>query len=118
MRKTSNVRLRDLARVIRSKNSGPYELTLDVIFPTEAVYRRIRDARVFTPDSVAALYRIPVDRVLKVVHYDPALAVKATIVRSLVSGAIGETDVYGAQQHAPLLDMEIPEGAAGPATSG
>jgi uncharacterized protein DUF4387 len=111
------VRLRDLAKVIRSKNSGPYELTLDVLFPTEALYRRVRDARVFTPASVAALYRIPVDRVLKVVHYDPALAVKATIVRPLVSGDIGETDVYGAQQHAPLLDMELPEDVAGPAAS-
>lgn len=109
------VRLRDVARVIRSKNSGPYELTLDVLFPTEALYHRIREARIFTPAVIAALYRIPVDRVLKVVYYDPALAVKATLVRPLVSGAIGETDVYGAQQHAPLLDLELPEELAGPA---
>lgn len=114
----SAVRLRDVAKVIRSKNSGPYELTLDVMFPSEAVYRRVRDAGIFTPASVAALYRIPVERVLKVVHYEPAWAVKATIVRPLVSGAVGETDVYGAQQHAPLLDMELPAelaGGAGPA---
>ncbi len=107
------VRLREIAKVIRSKNSGPYELTLDVLFPTEAVYRRVKDARVFTPSAVAALYRIPVEHVLKVVHYDPALAVKATIVRPLVSGAVGESDVYGAQQHAPLLDLELPEDVAG-----
>jgi Domain of unknown function (DUF4387) len=104
------VRLREVAKVIRSKNSGPYELTLDVLFPTEAVYRRVKEAKIFTPAAVAALYRIPVEQVLKVVHYDPALAVKATIVRPLVSGAVGETDVYGAQQHAPLLDLELPEG--------
>jgi hypothetical protein len=109
------VRLREVAKVIRSKNSGPYELTLDVLFPTEAVYRRVKEARVFTPATVAALYRIPAERVLKVVHYDPALAVKATLVRPLVSGAIGETDVYGAQQHAPLLDLELPEEVAGTA---
>jgi hypothetical protein len=109
------VRLRDVAKVIRSKNSGPYELTLDVLFPTEAVYRRVKEARIFTPAAIAALYRIPVERVLKVVHYDPALAVKATIVRPLVSGAVGETDVYGAQQHAPLLDLELPEDVAGAA---
>jgi uncharacterized protein DUF4387 len=106
------VRLREVAKVIRSKNSGPYELTLDVLFPTEAVYRRVKEAKIFTPAAVAALYRIPVEQVLKVVHYDPALAVKATIVRPLVSGAVGETDVYGAQQHAPLLDLELPEDLA------
>ena len=107
------VHLRDVAKVIRSKNSGPFELTLDVMFPDEAIYRRFRDARIFTPGAIAALYGIPVERVLKVVHYEPAFAIKATIVRPLVSGAIGETDVYGAQQHAPLLDMEIPEEVAG-----
>ncbi len=102
-------RLRDIASVVRSKNAGPFELTLDVVFPTQALYRRVREARLFTAESVAALYRIPVEKVLKVVHYDPACAVKATIVRPVASGAIGDTDIYGAQQHAPLLDLEIPD---------
>jgi hypothetical protein len=101
--------LREVARVIRSKNAGPFELTLDVMFADEVVYRRVRDARIFTAEAVAALYRVPASQVLRVVHYDPALAVKATLVRPLASGAVGETDVYGAQQHAPLLDLPIPE---------
>lgn len=105
----STVRLREVARVIRSKNAGPFELTLDVIFAGEAVYRRVREARLFTPETIAALYGLPVSQVLKVVHYDPAFAVKATLVRPLASGALGESDVYGAQQHAPLLDLELPE---------
>lgn len=103
------VRLRDVATVIRSKNSGPYELTLDVLFPGAGIYRRVREAGLFTPAVIARLYRIPVEKVLKLVHYDPAFAVKATLVRPVVSGAVGETDVYGAQQHAPLLDLELPE---------
>jgi hypothetical protein len=103
------MRLSQVASVIRSKNAGPFELTLDVLFEDAALYRRVRDANVFTAERVAALYRIPVERVLHVVHYDPALAIKATIVRPVVSGSPGETDVYGAQQHAPLLDLEVPE---------
>jgi hypothetical protein len=46
-----------------------------------------------------------VDDVLKIVHFEPALAVKITIVRPRASGALGETDVYGAQQHAPLFEL-------------
>jgi len=103
------VPLRELARVVRSKNAGPFELTLDVLFGDESLYRRIREARVFAAQSIAALYGVPIAAVLKVVHYDPALAVKATLARPLPSGALGESDVYGAQQHAPLLDMQIPE---------
>ena len=34
-------------------------------------------------------------------------AIKATIVRPMPSGALGERDVYGAQQHAPLLGIEF-----------
>ena len=41
-------------------------------------------------------------------EFPPAHAYKATIERRIASGAVGDTDVYGAQQHAPLLDVEIP----------
>ena len=32
----------------------------------------------------------------------------STIRRLIPSGEIGDTDVYGAQQHAPLLVLELP----------
>ena len=114
----SAVPLREVARVIRSKNSGPYELTLDVIFPGAEIYRRVKEAGVFTREVVARLYGVPVEKVLKLVHYDPAFAVKATLVRPVVSGAVGETDVYGAQQHAPLLAFELPEAVVRPVSAG
>ncbi|MBF0110845.1 MAG: DUF4387 domain-containing protein [Magnetococcales bacterium] len=98
--------------VIRSKNAGPYELTLDLLFKDRAGFEAVRDGQVFTPETVARLYGIDEGDILKIIHYEPALAIKITLKRPLVSGAFGETDVYGAQQHAPLLDMMIPEKAA------
>jgi hypothetical protein len=50
---------------------------------------------------------VPVESVV-FTEYPPAFAYKATIERRIPSGAVGDTDVYGAQQHAPLLDVEIP----------
>ena len=41
-------------------------------------------------------------------EYPAGFAFKATLPRLVASGDIGDTDVYGAQQHAPLLDVEIP----------
>jgi hypothetical protein len=38
----------------------------------------------------------------------PALALKAALPRLMPAGDIGDTDVYGAQQHCPLLDVDIP----------
>ena len=40
--------------------------------------------------------------------YDPALAFKATLPRLVPAGNVGDTDVYGSQQHAPLPDVDIP----------
>ena len=97
-------KLMDIASVVRSKNSGPFELTLDVLFKDDAAYHRVVEANVISKASIAALYGIPENSVLGIVNFPAARAIKATIVRPLPSGALGERDVYGAQQHAPLMD--------------
>lgn len=95
--------VRDVASVIRSKNAGPYELTFDLMFPDAETYEQVRHS--ITKEKIAALYKIDVNQVLGIIHFAPAHAVKITIVRSRASGDLGETDVYGAQQHAPLFDL-------------
>ena len=101
------VKLLDMAKVIRSKNSGPYELTLDIILKDEASYRLLIEKQCITKEVIANLYRVPVEDVINVIHFEPAHAIKATIVRPICSGDLNETDVYGAQQHAPLLQLEF-----------
>lgn len=93
----------EMASVVRSKNSGPYELTFDIIFKTFDEYNFFKERQVMTPEVFANLYSIPVEDILQVIYFDPAKAVKVTIRRPIPSGALGETDVYGAQQHAPLM---------------
>ena len=100
-------RLIDLADVIRSKNSGPYELTFDIIFKNFETYNKVAAAKIFNPSMFANLYGIGENRVMEVVNFDPAKAIKITIERPVCSGNLGETDVYGAQQHAPLLGLEF-----------
>jgi len=102
------VRLADLAEVIRSKNAGPFELTFDIIFPDKEIFEMVRSSGVITRGLVARLYNLPVEHVLHLVFVPAARAVKATIVRPVPSGSVGDTDVYGAQQHAPWLEVEIP----------
>ncbi|MBN2884096.1 MAG: DUF4387 family protein, partial [Clostridia bacterium] len=40
------VKLKDAAKVIRSKNSGPYELTFDIIFRTKELFEAAVDSKV------------------------------------------------------------------------
>jgi hypothetical protein len=107
---TSGARLYDLAKVLRSKNAGPFELTLDIMFDDEEKYRIVKRSGVINRDLVCRLYGIQPEDVYHVVFFDAALAIKITIRRQTESGAIGDTDVYGAQQHAPLIDVVIPMG--------
>jgi hypothetical protein len=100
-------RIRDIAQVCKSKNAGPFELTIDVVFDDPDRFRRVKETDLLGPALFARLYGVNEEDVLFTV-YDAALAFKATLPRLVPAGDIGDTDVYGAQQHAPLLDVDIP----------
>ena len=101
------VQLKDIANVIRSKNAGPFELTLDVLLKDAETFEKVKYANIINQEVIAKLYCIPVEDVLSIVYFPNANAIKATIVRPLPSGAMGERDVYGAQQHAPLVNFSF-----------
>lgn len=101
------VRLIDIAEIIRSKNSGPYELTFDIVFKDWDMFEKVCRAGVINKELIAELYHLSVEKVINVVEFKPAKAIKSTIVRPIPSGELGETDVYGAQQHAPLLSVQL-----------
>ena len=100
------MRLSDLATVVRSKNAGPYQLTLDVFFANEEAFRRARDSGAMDAQAIELRYGA---EVVGVWFVESALAWKATLVRSKPAGNPGDPDVFGAQQHLPLLDIEIPD---------
>lgn len=97
--------LKDIANVIRSKNAGPFELTLDVLLKDAEMFEKLRNANIINKKVIADLYQIPETDVISIVYFPNAKAIKATIVRPLPSGALGERDVYGAQQHAPMVNF-------------
>ena len=101
-------KLKDLAKVIRSKNSGPFELTFDVIFADARLYERVKRSGVLTRELVCRLYGVPESDIVAFMFFDPALAFKFTLRRGWAQGSVGERDTFGAQQQAPLMEIEIP----------
>ncbi|MCK5844346.1 MAG: DUF4387 domain-containing protein [Victivallales bacterium] len=100
------MRLYDIASVIRSKNAGPFTLTLDIIFDTEEDYERVLKSAGFAAASIAEAYGKKTSEVA--IHPFKAIkGVKITMPRAISSGAPGDSDVYGSQQHMPLANMEI-----------
>ena len=100
------MRLNDIATAIRSKNAGPCLLTLDLMFPSREGFDLVRARLPELRRQVSERYGRPLEQV-RIFACDPALSVKITMPRDIMSGNIGDRDVYGAQQHAPLLDIEL-----------
>lgn len=101
------LRLYDAAKVIRSKNSGPFAITLDVLFDDHDRYEQIKNGGQITKKTVSGLYHIPEDAISQIVFFDAALGFKITFDRTISSGTCLDTDVYGAQQHIPLGELEL-----------
>jgi len=101
------IKLIDIAKVIRSKNSGPYEITFDIILKDKETFEMVVKHKLINAKLIASLYKIKEEDIINIIEFTPANAIKATIIRPMASGDIRETDVYGAQQHAPLLGLEF-----------
>ncbi len=102
------MKITDIAQFVTSKNAGPFLLTVDIVFRDANSYNRFKTQRPLSKAGVAELYGLEPEDVLDIIEFDPAYAIKITMRRRLGSGAIGETDVYGAQQHVPIAEFDIP----------
>ena len=99
-------KLGELARLIRSKNAGPFELTFDIMFDDPVAFERVRASGALNRELIARLYRQPVEQVKFFVVPD-ALAFKASIPRPHFQSDLRDSDNHGGQQYAPLIDIEI-----------
>ena len=100
------MKLYDIALVCRSKNAGPFQVTIDLMFETEESYRKVLDSPAFTVENIAELYHVPVSQIA-VKTFDRILTVKVVLPRKNSSGSPLDCDVYGSQQHFPLGNLEI-----------
>lgn len=101
----------ELAKLIRSKNAGPFELTFDILFASRDSFERVRASGVLTPQRFAALYHVSEEEVRFFTH-EGALAFKISIPRPAFSGDPNDTDVFGGQFHSPLVRLEVDQEAA------
>jgi len=99
------VRLYDLARVMRSKNAGPFTLTVDLMFADREDFERALAA--LDAASIGEMYGVE-PAAVRIVPFERVLTIKVTMPRAgASSGAPGDRDVYGSQQHFPLGDLRV-----------
>ncbi|MEU0468371.1 DUF4387 domain-containing protein [Amycolatopsis sp. NPDC006131] len=99
-------RLRDIATHVRSKNAGPFWLTVDVFLPDRASFDRAVASGLTDRAVLGTTY--DVDPATVLVFAVPDLhVVKVSFPRPTTQGARDDRDMHGGQQFVPLLDLAV-----------
>ena len=99
-------KLYEIASLIRSKNAGPFTVTIDVLFPDHESYLQVLESGALDVSRIAALYGRGAGEVQRY-ELPLANAVKFSMTRKAASGDFLDEDLYGCQQHRPLILLPI-----------
>ncbi|KAF5576648.1 hypothetical protein FPANT_10824 [Fusarium pseudoanthophilum] len=107
--------LSDLCRIVRSKNAGPYEITIDAMFASTEAYKAIKSSDLLSASNVAKAIGISEGDIIWIGFFDPAISFKVTIPRirsgkKKSAGGFMENDIHGSQEHMGLASMKLPKG--------
>jgi hypothetical protein len=92
---------------LRSKNAGPFWVTLELFLRDTAAYRVAADPAYLDEDVVARLYGVPAAgvRIFRI----PALnVVKISFPRPVAQGSLRDSDIHAGQHHVPLAALPLP----------
>ena len=96
--------LGDLALEVRSKNAGPFWMTLEAFMPDAASYR-IADA-VITAELISDLYHVPAGS-LQIFRIPEPHVVKVSFPRPVSQGSLHDRDMHAGQHHVPLASVPV-----------
>ena len=97
-------KLADIATKVRSKNAGPFWLTLDIFCDTPETFARV--CKRLTSKRVAAAFRMDAEE-LKRFEIADLNVLKLSLPRPHVQGTRGDRDMHGASFANLLADMDI-----------
>jgi hypothetical protein len=97
-------RLDELVLKVRSKNAGPFWLTIDIFCGSVDVFERI--SRALPSDRVAGLFDQPTQNI-KRFEIPDLNVIKFSFPRPAVQGSRFDRDMHGAQAANLLADLEI-----------
>jgi Domain of unknown function (DUF4387) len=97
--------LGDLALEVRSKNAGPFWMTLEAFMPDEVAYR-VADALI-TAELISDLYHVAAAS-LQIFRIPHLYVVKVSFPRPVVQGSLRDRDMHAGQHHVPLASTTVP----------
>jgi hypothetical protein len=94
------------AKYVRSKNAGPFWMTLDVFFETKEDFYTIADRNIITPELISGLFGTPPEQV-RIFLCDNVNTIKISIPRPVIQGSLDDKDIHAGQQYVLLSNVEV-----------
>jgi hypothetical protein len=89
---------------IRSKNAGPFWITIDIFCGSKEIFKEVRDN--LDNIKIVKLFQIP-GQTLKRFEIDNLNVIKFSFPRKITQGHIHDRDMHGAQLAVLLSEMEL-----------
>lgn len=96
----------NVCRHVRSKNAGPFWITLDLFFRDQASFDAYADSPQLKPEAIGKLFEVDAAQV-KYFRVPGLLVVKISYPRRLPQGGMVERDLHGGQQYVRILDVMV-----------
>ena len=100
-----NMKLNELVTNVRSKNAGPFWITIDVFCGSDTAYNTLN--RLLSTAYVAAIYKQPATA-MKRFELPELNVLKFSFPRPVVQGSRYDRDMHGAQYSVLLAELELP----------
>lgn len=81
---------------VRSKNAGPFWLTIDIFCDDTQAYQQLCAHRLLTPDSISQMFRANPEGI-RIFRIDALNVVKVSLPRPVIQGSLEDRDLHGAQ---------------------
>jgi hypothetical protein len=96
----------DVCRHVRSKNAGPFWVTVDFFFDSRENFERYSSSSAFRGERIAPLAGADSAQVRTIVVSD-LLMIKVTYPRRSPQGGVCERDMHSGQQYVRFLELEL-----------
>ncbi len=100
------MKLSELVTDVRSKNAGPFWVTIDVFCGNETAYNSLDN--LLSIAYVSSIYQQP-ENVMKRFALPELRVLKFSFPRPVVQGSRYDRDMHGAQYSVLLAELELPE---------
>jgi hypothetical protein len=100
--------LADYALEIRSKNAGPFWVTMETFMKDAAGYAIAADEDFLNERTIADLYRVDA-RHVQIFRIPDLNVVKISFPRPVSQASLRDRDVHAGQHHVPLASLPVPD---------